>query len=302
MKKIATIGAALVDVYLTSDVFAPQEKNGQQVLCQPYGHKIEIQDHEVTTGGAATNVAVALAKRGHDVSIIAELGRDYFATMVKNELVRERVNTAYIIQEKMEKTGCSVIMRGPDGGRTVMVSRSASAMLDDYDIPLEFLSTRDWFHLSSVGGNLNALGEIWKVFDMSDINFSWNPGTQEIKHICSGKIRLPETTNSVFLVNAHEWELAKKKQTDILQAFYYVVVTAGGEGGTVWVQGEEKIHFPAKTAEPAFEETGAGDAFGAAFISTLLYDRPVEEAIVAATNNADSVIRFVGAKKGLLNF
>ena len=52
----------------------------------------------------------------------------------------------------------------------------------------------------------------------------------------------------------------------------------------------------------AVEETGAGDAFAAAFISTLLYERPVEEALIAALNNADSVIRYIGAKQGLLSY
>ncbi|MBQ6154449.1 carbohydrate kinase family protein [bacterium] len=189
MKKIVTIGSALVDIYFSSASFAPQDATDGRILCQPYGHKIEIADHEVTVGGAAANVAVALARRGHNVSIVAELGRDAFASLVKNQLIREKVDTHYLVQEKLEKTGCSVILCGPDGGRTVMVSRSAAAMLDDFDIPLEHVRSCDWFHLSSLGGNLNALGEIWKVFDgEKQMNFSWNPGKKELEYLSQGQI------------------------------------------------------------------------------------------------------------------
>jgi len=225
MKKITTIGTALVDVYLDSESFSPRDVEDGRFLCQPYGHKIEITDHDVTTGGAATNVAVALARRGHDVSIVAEIGRDQFAMMIKSELIRERVDTHYLIQEKAEKTGCSVILRGPDGSRTIMVSRSASAMLDDYDIPLKYLRSRDWIHLSSIGGNLNALSEIWKVFDNSDMNFSWNPGRRELEHLITGELSIPQTKASMFFVNSEEWAMIPSIQPQILDGFKYVIVT-----------------------------------------------------------------------------
>ncbi|MBQ6449653.1 carbohydrate kinase family protein [bacterium] len=302
MKKITTIGAALVDIFLDSPSFSPQDTVDGRFLCQPYGHKIEIADHFVTSGGAATNVAVALARRGHDVSIVAELGRDHFATFVKNELIRERVDTHYLIQEKSEKTGCSVILRGPGGERTVMVSRSASAMLDDYDIPLKYLRSRDWIHLSSVGGNLNALGEIWKVFDNSDMNFSWNPGRRELELLVTGELPIPATSGSMFFVNSDEWALIPSIQNRILTSFKYVVVTAGEVGGVIYVDGQKFADYNAISQGQAVEATGAGDAFAAGFVSTILYERPVEEAIMAAVNNADSVIRYVGAKQGLLSF
>lgn len=302
MKKITTIGTALVDIYLDSTSFSPRDTTDGRFLCQPYGHKIEIVDHTVTTGGAATNVAVALARRGHDVSTVAEIGRDQFAMMIKSELIREKVDTHYLIQEKAEKTGCSVILRGPDGGRTVMVSRSASAMLDDYDIPLKYLRSRDWIHLSSIGGNLNALGEIWKVFDNTDMSFSWNPGQRELELLVAGELPIPQTPASMFFVNSEEWAMIPSIQPRLLASFKYVIVTGGETGGIIYVDGQKFADYQAISRGEAVEVTGAGDAFAAGFISTILYGRSVQEAIMAAVNNADSVIRHVGAKQGLLSF
>jgi ribokinase len=300
--KITTIGAALIDIYFQSEDFLLTKHQDKVFLCQSYGHKIEIASHEVVTGGAATNTAVAFARRGHEVSLIAEVGQDHFGTIVKNDLKKENISLKYLIQEKLEKTGCSVILRGHDGGRTVMVSRSASAQLDDYDIPLDYLVSRDWLHLSSIGGNLNALSELWQVFDLAAAGFSWNPGKKELLALTTGALNLPPITKGIFFANDTEWELVKIRQKDILKTFPYVVITAGGKTGQVFVSGECQYQIEPDASAPVVDETGAGDAFASAFVSTLLYQCPIEEAIQAGLNNATSVIKYVGAKQGLLSY
>jgi ribokinase len=300
--KVTTIGAALVDIYFASDGFAPQVVGDEKWLCQPYGHKIEILDHDVTTGGAGTNVAVAMARRGHDVSIVAEVGGDNFASLIKNELVAERVNTHYLVQEPAEKTGCSVILRGTDGGRTIMVSRSASAMLDDYDIDKTCLLEQDWCHLSSLGGNAKTLAQIWRFLKQGKFDLSWNPGSKELKALMKGELDLPPVKRGVFLVNREEWEMVAGRQEEILAQFRWVVVTAGKATGRIYEEGKLRQEFEPKSKRAAFEETGAGDAFASAFVSTLLYGRPLAECLMAALNNADGVIKYIGAKKGLQSF
>ncbi|MDO5561852.1 MAG: carbohydrate kinase family protein [bacterium] len=302
--KVTCIGAALIDIFFMSEQFKREEKPEGAYLCQKYGHKIEIEEYHLTTGGGASNTAVGFARRGHDVNIVAELGKDDFSQIIRNELIKEKVNTAHMVGEKLEQTGCSVILRGGDGERTVMVSRAASALLDDYDIPETFLRTQDWIHLSSTGGNARALAKIWQIFTIKpSIGLSWNPGTKELALLAQGELALPKIKKGVFFVNKQEWESVAARQAEILATFPIVVMTNGGEGGQILVKGQPKLDFlPARHGESAFEATGAGDAFACAFVSTLLYDRPLEEALEAAKNNSDSVIRHLGSKKGLLSF
>ena len=302
--KVTCIGAALIDIFFLSKQFKRQESPTGAYLCQKYGQKIEIEEYHLTTGGGASNTAVGLARRGHEVNIVAELGKDDFAQLVRNELIREKVNTMHMIGEKLEQTGCSVILRGEDGERTVMVSRAASALLDDYDIPAQFLQTQDWIHLTSTGGNVAAIEKIWQTFTaVPEIGLSWNPGTKELQLLASGDLRLPKIKKGVFFANKQEWTQIATNQAAILKTFPLVVVTNGGEGGQIWSNGKQKLDFlPARAGEPAFEATGAGDAFACAFVSTLLYNRSLEEAVEAAKNNSASVISHLGAKKGLLSF
>jgi sugar/nucleoside kinase (ribokinase family) len=113
---------------------------------------------------------------------------------------------------------------------------------------------------------------------------------------------LPPVQKGVFFVNDVEWELVKLRQKDIIKIFPYVVITAGKQPGKVYVAGECQHAIKPDQSISAVDETGAGDAFASAFVSTLLYERSVEEAIQAGLNNASSVIRHIGAQKGLLSY
>ncbi len=302
MKKITCIGAALVDLFFMSADFSLKNSPDGLLLCQKYGHKIEIADYLLATGGGASNTAVAFARRGHDVSIIAELGRDHFSQIIRHELIREKVDTSKMILEHHEQTGCSVILRGDDGGRTVLVSRAASAKLDDFDIPLDYLKSRNWLHLTSTGGNLHVLKEIFKLFPKSKVGLSWNPGKSELQLLADNQLDLPKPNKGVFFVNKEEWAMIVEKQTQVLANFPYVVVTNGGEGGWVYFQGKKYTDFRPKEEGAAYEATGAGDAFASAFVSTLLYNCQLDEAIEAGKNNSNNVIKFLGAKQGLLSY
>lgn len=300
--KVTCIGAALVDLFFLSEQFAQEHRQEGAFLCQPYGQKIEIEDYCLTTGGGASNTAVAFARRGHQVSIIAEIGKDDFGQIVRNELIAAKVDTRQMIAERQEQTGCSVILRGPTGDRTIMVSRSASSLLDDYDIPVLYLQQRDWIHLSSVAGNLNALSEIWQALEKKTLGLSWNPGKKELQLLASGALNLPSPTKGVFFANEEEWAMITNRQAEIFATFSLVVITRGGKGGTVFAHGKKYQDFLPGSKGPAYESTGAGDAFASAFVSTLLYERSLDEAIEAGRNNSANVIKFIGAKKGLLCF
>jgi sugar/nucleoside kinase (ribokinase family) len=175
-------------------------------------------------------------------------------------------------------------------------------MLDDRDIDGQCLLGQDWCHLSSLGGNLSALEQIWRIVKRGKLDLSWNPGSKELRAVAKGELDLPPVKRGVFFVNREEWEVVKQRQAEILTCFRWVVVTAGKAKGQIYEKGQLWQEFMPKSERRAFEETGAGDAFASAFVSTLLYGRPLGECLEAALNNADEVIKYIGAKKGLASF
>ena len=73
----------------------------------------------------------------------------------------------------------------------------------------------------------------------------------------------------------------------------------GKKGGEVYMYGKKKFVFEGQASQ-AIDNTGAGDSFAAGYIAALIDNRESDEAIVWGVRNASSVVRFYGAKTGLL--
>jgi len=72
-----------------------------------------------------------------------------------------------------------------------------------------------------------------------------------------------------------------------------------GENGSYAFDGEN-IMFAKATKEKPIDLTGAGDAFGAAFLAAIIKEQKVEDGLMWGTANGGSVVNFYGAKEGLL--
>ncbi len=77
-----------------------------------------------------------------------------------------------------------------------------------------------------------------------------------------------------------------------------IVVTNGAEG--VYVATPSMIYFHPSISNPVINTLGAGDAFGSAFVGSLLRGASIEDATLYASINSASVIKFLDAKTGLL--
>ena len=78
-----------------------------------------------------------------------------------------------------------------------------------------------------------------------------------------------------------------------------VVVITDGKNGSQASDGEAHYWFPAYTA-PVVDTLGAGDAFGSAFVAGMIRDGDIGRALQLGAANGSSVVRYFGAKPGLL--
>jgi ribokinase len=300
MPEIICIGSALVDIFIHSHHFATSQHGEEVLLCHVYGDKIDVEQFQVLTGGGASNTAVAFHKLGYGTGIVAELGKDNLAQLVEDELRSEGVDTSTLIHERKEQTGGSVIMIGPDGGRTVMVHRGAAAMLDVADLPMDILRKTRWIHLSSIGGRLEVLQAIFKLCQEQNVGLSWNPGKAELHLLATGQLAAESVAAHVLFVNKQEWESIKVVQSALQSKLYQVIVTNGADGGTVLSPQAMPYNYtsPALTS---VDDTGAGDAFAAAYVAAYLLGHDPVVATRWGVSNAVSVVQSVGAKTGLLS-
>ncbi len=301
MHDVITIGSSLVDVFIKSKDFQFQRKKGQVWLCQMYDQKQEIDELEVLTGGGGGNTAVGFSRAGFNTAVVSETGHDTLAQLILNDFHQEKVATNFIVQEKREQTGGSVIMVGQDGGRTVMVHRGASSCLDPHDIPMRAIKKVDWVHLASIAGRKFTLQAIAAALREGHANCSWNPGHQELRMLAAGKIPPDLIPCQILFVNSEEWKVLRPVQQALKRHIPEVIVTHGDKGGKAYIQGDRNLlHFPSNSKK-CTDSTGAGDAFGVGYVTARIFGEDPEEACQWGVRNASSVIKYYGAKPGLLS-
>ncbi len=298
MPSVLSIGSSLVDIFVQSDEFQLEKSSEGLLLCQRYGEKIEISDFSLHTGGGASNTAVGFVRLGMDASIIAELGRDSWSEIIAADLKKSNVRTDYMVVEKKEHTGGSVILIGKDGGRTVLVHRGAASQLDPQDVPPSAIEQADWVHLSSISGRKETLIHIFSLLQRGERKLSWNPGKQELKLIAQAELDVSQIPCSVLLLNKQEWESVQTVAHILKKHIPEIVITDGSEGGWI-IGGDVQTPFVVEKVR-SVDDTGAGDAFAVGYVAARVLGESVTTALHWAKANAQSVVQFVGAKPGLL--
>ncbi|MGD9129869.1 MAG: carbohydrate kinase family protein [Candidatus Woesebacteria bacterium] len=300
MYQVITIGSALVDIFIYAEAFKSKADPKGDFLCQRYGDKIEIDSFKVYSGGGASNTAVAFSRLGLRSAIICETGRDSFQQIVINELINEGVETNFIVREKKEQTGGSVILVGEKGQRIIMVHRGASSMLDSFDIPTFWLSKAGWVHLSSIAGKQDTLEKIFKILNKEkNIGLSWNPGKAELALLREQKIKIEEIPCKILFLNKEEWQILEPVHQQILKTISQVLVTDGSKGGDLFLMGKYELRYQSDKVK-SIDNTGAGDAFAAAYTASQILSHPPKTSIQWGIKNACSVVKYFGAKTGLV--
>jgi len=306
MFDIVTIGGATLDIFFQSSQFKLIEKDGSTALCEMYNEKLDVENAEISSGGAATNVAVALAKLGFSSSCITEIGDDVAGQTVMKDLTDAKVDVSQVVKVPGENTAISALLISQDGARTALVYRGASRMLEGTDVKWDTLQTK-WIHLSSVG-NAELITRTLTWCKEHQVPLSWNPGNWELERIKSGELKPDLSAVHVLFINRKEAGMVLGKdltqESDWKSEWCIVgphisIVTDGKNGGKYCVDGKCS-EYSAKEVS-VVQETGAGDAFASGCIAGLLKGKTLVEAIEMGKEEAAAVVQQMGAKKGLLS-
>lgn len=314
---VVTFGTATQDIFMKPrgafdiepDRHAPEGK----AIALPLDAKIEIAELTFTTGGGATNAAVTFARQGLHTACVCAVGDDMAAEAVVRDLDREKVFAGFVKRKQRFSTAYGVILEVERAGRTILVYRGVSQMLELSDVPLAKLRAK-WFYLAPLGGRMSAMfGPLVRHGHHKGIRMAADLSKDEI-HM--GLRRLSPMLNKLDVLKINREEASYltgvpfKKEKEIFSALDKVVkgiviVTDGprgltvSDGRTMWRAGTFKERRVA-------DRTGAGDAFGSAFVVALARKRQfgpkdVTEAIRLASANATSVVEHTGAKPGILS-
>lgn len=301
---IISIGKATQDVFLRSDEFDPHVEGKVAYTHLPLGAKLEVDETIFSTGGNATNVATTLARQGLHARYMWALGHDPASLSILHELDGEGVDTSLVVQDRDYQAGYSNILLAPSGERTILNHRGISVGGSGHPLNLRELASADWIYPTSLAdGGLDLLAKIVDIAKEHNVRVMLNPAGPELSQPKRLKSILEDI--DILCVNKEEMQqLVEGSTTEELvrHGLHYcpVVIVSDGPRGVCASDGETIIHAGMYEDVPVIDRTGAGDAFASGFLSQWALGRSLKESIVFASANSTSVVRYIGAKRGIL--
>ncbi len=310
MFDIITFGSATQDIYLKSQKFLPvstKEFATGKGICLPLGSKIEVEDIFFTSGGGGTNTAATFANQGFKVAYCGMVGDDNLGELVINEIKQWGIDTSLVKKTPKMPTNIAVLLMQPGSDRTILVYRGASDILEKKDIPWDKIKKAKWFYLAPFAGKLTEITEKLVSFaKKNSIKVALNPGYNQLTLPGSILQKILKEID-VLILNREEASLLTKipyqKEEEIFKKIDELtpgvaIMTKGGEGVTV--SARNHLYYAKSLGMKLVDGTGAGDAFGAGFISGLIRKNNIVYAIQLAMANSGYAITELGAKEGIL--
>ncbi|MBU1200445.1 carbohydrate kinase family protein, partial [Patescibacteria group bacterium] len=252
MKRVITIGSAVVDVLVRSSSFRVMKSHmveGGVAMCEVYGGKLGAEEIATEVGGGGTNVALGLKRLGVLARPFSVVGDDDWGEWVRKKLIQEGLEVDGI-NEMVGNTAVSVILVASDGGRSIITQRGVGAKMSSKDVDWKMLEKADWVQVSSLGGNVNLLEDIVLYAFSKKIKVGLNPGKKELEEKKTLLSLLPKieflNLNHLEAVQFFKGRYGEDKQMAkrfLDEGVKLVTITdgtrgAGLAGGETWIKAE----------------------------------------------------------------
>jgi sugar/nucleoside kinase (ribokinase family) len=217
-------------------------------------------DMEHHPGGSGANTAAWLGHLGAPVRFAGRVG---LADLRRHASLLERFGVdARLVGDARIQTGRIVVLTHD---RSMFTDRGANLALGPDDLGDELLDGVTWIHVS--GYALLEKGSRAAVLDLvrrSGLPWSVDPASAAFVRD-SGFLGWTEGATICF-PNEDEADVL---EAGLLDAYEVLVLKRGDRGARVLRRGSEPVDVPAQPAA-AIDPTGAGDAFAAGYLATML--------------------------------
>ena len=239
---------------------------------------------DLSIAGAESNVAIGAARLGIRTSWIGRVGDDELGHLIVNKMRGEDLD----VRAQFDVEHPTVLMlksRRTSSIQNVDYYRreSAGSHLSTADIDVALISCADVFHVSAI---TSALSKDARDAVRSAISTAKRAGTQvsiDLNYRSALWSREEAAPEFRFLAGAADFLFCTVSEAQIVaqgddpvslarQLAEYgagqVVVKQGSDGAISWRDGKSSVVKPIPVS--AFDEVGAGDAFAAGFLASLI--------------------------------
>ncbi len=306
-KKLVCVGDVVMDAFIVLEKARVRDHPDREHLeiCMPFADKIPYRSLTVMPAvGNASNVAVGARRLGIDTMILTAVGNDYYGHQILDWYRKEKVRTRFVKVNVGKPTNYHFVLNyGPE--RTILIKHEDYR----YDEPAR-IGRADWIYFSSIGEHTLPFHEKMATYLTAhpSTKMAFNPGTFQLKFGPKKMKNIYKKSYALF-VNREEAELIlgmkhnniKNLMRGLRKLGPKVIVITDGPLGA-YASDDDSCYFmpPYPDPRPPISRTGAGDAFSTGFLSALIYDLSVPEALKWAPIESMHVVQYFGAQTGLL--
>ncbi|TEU01790.1 MAG: ribokinase, partial [Dehalococcoidia bacterium] len=274
MPKIVVVGSSNTDMVVkTPHIPAP----GETVLGGEF---------LMAAGGKGANQAVAAARLGAEVTLVARVGRDVFGEQAQAGFRREGLDTRYVVTDPQAASGVALIFVDAGGENSIAVAPGANARLspDDARRAREAIEAADVLLLQLEIPPETVLAAV-ETAHRAGVRVILNPAPAPPQSLpadllaCVDVLTPNESEASLLtgtqVVDTDDAEQAARRLLE--QGVGAVIVTLGARGALVVTPAGQQLvpSFPVDVVDT----TAAGDAFNGGLAVALAGKKSLEEAV-----------------------
>ena len=263
--------------------------------------EVPLEDLKTFSGGAGTNVAVALARLGSKVAFIGSIGDDSIGNNLLKEISLEGVDTSHVVIKKGYGTGIVFSIVDNEGERRLLTYSDANLQTKENDFSEKFIKKAKILHMSSP--YLPVVPYLINIAKKNNLIVSFDPGTL-ISRYGIDKIKSILANVDILFLNTVEYQqFTGSSNLNNLDLFIelgckMIIYKQGKKGSLIHTSRGTEVCMPSFSVK-AIDSTGAGDAFAGAFLHGYIRNYATEELMKFSSAVAALSIMQKGAKEGL---
>lgn len=297
MKKIITIGEIVVEIMATE---------------VGNGFKSTIPLIGPFASGAPAIFIDQVAKMGQPCGLVSAVGKDDFGALNIERLQKDGVDVSAIAIHPTAATGSAFVRYRPDGNRDFIfnIKHSACSAIELTPEAERLIETAD--HLHIMGSALFSDSIVSAIYETTarikakggTISFDPNirkemldlPGMREaLLHALENTDLFMPSGSEIFLFTKATEERAAINEL-LARGIKAIVVKRGAEGASYHDASSDEIAQAFRVDE--VDPTGAGDSFGAAFVTMWLRGEPPAKALTIANATGARAVGVKGPMEG----
>ena len=257
----------------------------------------------MNAGGKGANQAVAAARLGGNVTLVAKVGNDIFGRKSIDGFKKENINTDFIFITENVPSGTALIIINEEGENCIVVAPGANAELLPADIEQVKILSESEIILMQLEIPLETIMVVAQMAKLNSQKVIINPApAKKLSHdILNGLFLItPNETEAAFLTGVpvvDDSTASQAAEIFLKKGVQNVIITLGKQGA--FFQNKDlKFKVNAPIVE-ATDTTAAGDTFNGAIAVAITEKMNWEKALQFAIKAASISVTRMGAQSSV---